>query len=117
MTRCPRCGKENLDDNVKLCPDCDYDFIVAAEAEAAIPKEPPVKHKTDLTDNPILAFILGIAGMILPFFILSIIAIVLAVRPAKPKYKPVSHVALGLGILGIIVSILLLILIIMYRVN
>ena len=106
--KCKRCGKDFKNIIVEVCDECGYDFTEDVRIGKILDnkQDPEVdeKNKTDLVDFPILSFIFAILGLIIPIFILSIIAIKLSKKPSKVKYLPFSNLGNIFGILGIVVS-------------
>ena len=106
--KCKRCGKDFKNITVEVCDECGYDFTEDVRIGKILDNKPDPeideKNKTDLVDYPILSFIFGILGLIIPIFILSILAINLSKKPAKVKYVPFSNLGNIFGILGIVTS-------------
>ena len=106
--KCKRCGKDFKNITVEVCDECGYDFTEDVRIGKILDnkQDPEVdeKNKTDLVDYPILSFVFAILGLLIPFFILSIIAIKLSKKPSKVKYVPFSNLGNIFGILGIVMS-------------
>ena len=106
--KCKRCGKDFKNISVEVCDECGYDFTEDVRIGKILDnkKDPEIdeKNKTDLVDFPVLSFIFAILGLLIPVFILSILAIKLSKKPAKVKYVPFSNLGNIFGILGIIMS-------------
>lgn len=106
--KCKRCGKDFKNMIVEVCDECGYDFTEDARIGKILDnkQDPDIdeKNKTDLIDYPILSFIFAILGLLIPLFVLSIIAIKLSKKPSKVKYVPFSNLGNIFGILGIVMS-------------
>ena len=98
--KCERCGKDFGDVEVEVCDECGYNF------------EEGKRIKKALNEHPILSFILGILGLVVPFAIYSIIAIILGKKEAKERLKPFANLGFVFGIIGIAVSSVVIITII-----
>ncbi len=114
--KCERCGKDFGDVEVEVCDECGYNFEEGKRIKKALNEHPEhsvSKEKaTDLIDYPILSFILGILGLVVPFAIFSIIAIILGKKEAKERLKPFANLGFVFGIIGIAVSSVVIITII-----
>lgn len=120
--KCKSCGFKVTED-MDICPKCGFDLAEHRTYEKVIVAEDPEieeSKKTNLVDNPILAFILGIVSVVLSFvtvvsatygdyiiayIILLIVAVVLTYylsnKPAKVKLKPFANVGKWLAIFAI----------------
>lgn len=115
--KCLRCGKEFKDANRKFCDECGYNFKEGARINNILnaKKDPnvPDNKKTDLIDYPILSFIFGIIGIILPIGIFSGLSIYLSKKPAKSSLIPFANVGYVFGIVGIGLSVLFAVVIVL----
>ena len=106
--KCKRCGKDFKNIIVEVCDECGYDFTEDVRIGKILDnkQDPEIdeKNKTDLVDYPILSFVFAILGLLIPLFVLSIIAIKLSKKPSKVKYVPFSNLGNIFGILGIVMS-------------
>ena len=109
MIKCQRCGKVYEDDNIEVCEVCGYNFAEGKKLAKVLDTKPDPDvdetKQTDLFDFPILGFVLGLLGLILPIFIFSILAIKLSKKPAKTSLVPFSKLAYIMGIIGLFVSV------------
>lgn len=108
--KCLRCGKEFKDSNRKICDECGYNFKEGERLNKIlnVKKDPdvPQNKKTDLVDYPILSFIFGVLGIILPIGVFSGLAIHLSKKPSKASLIPFANVGYVFGIVGIGLSVL-----------
>ncbi len=105
--KCERCGKV-FKEHVDICDNCGFDF----EEDRILKKKLNLKYdeslysnNTDLIDYPILTFILGILSMIIPIFLFSIIALILAKKESNSNYIPAKNIGKVLAILGLFASV------------
>lgn len=116
MIKCRRCGKVFEDDNVEVCDVCGYNFAEGKKLGEVfdVKSDPEVDEtkQTDLFDFPILCFVFGILGLLLPIFVFSILAIKLSKKPAKANLVPFSKIGYIMGIIGLFVSVLFIFLMI-----
>lgn len=113
MIKCIRCGKKH-EKNVKICDNCGFIFTEREKYYRHYYEGPKPEDMTDnqadLVEKPILSFIFGIIGLVLPgTFIFSILAIRIAPNPARSSLQYVQKMGKFLGYLGIIVSSLVII--------
>lgn len=116
MKKCASCGKEVKKTEI-ICEYCGFDFELARRQSRNIkePKEPiNYQSKSDLFDYPILSFLLGIAALIIPIYLFSILAIRMSKKPAKPSLEPLSNMGRFLGYLGFIVSTIFILFLLYY---
>ncbi len=105
--KCERCGKDFQEKSFEVCDNCGYDVSEGLRIKKALHEkiDDGQRHKTDLIDFPILSFIFGIVGMLLPIVIFSVLAIVFGKKPAKSNLIPLSHIGEVFGYLGLAVSV------------
>lgn len=115
MKKCKRCGKMHEDDYIEVCDVCGFDFEehikvsrILSEAEPSIQQV----RNSDLLDFPILTFVFGIVGLILPIFIFSFIAIHFSKRPAKDSLEPLRNLGRIFGYVGMFISMIAIVYII-----
>lgn len=116
MIKCLRCGTI-YDKQVKECEKCGYQF---SKRELHYRKyyegpkpEDMSDNQSDLVERPVLSFIFGILGLVLPgTFIFSVLAITIAPRPARSNLVYVQRFGKFLGYLGIIVSAVVVIILV-----
>lgn len=115
--KCKRCGKE-FKEYVEVCDECGYNFIDDKKIGKILDqkRDPSVSdnNKYDLIDFPILAFIFGLIGLIIPVFICSVLAMKFSKKPAKASLEPCSKLGYVFGIVGIVVSVLFVTMILIY---
>lgn len=113
MKKCKRCGKEFKDDLIEICDECGYNFDYDKKISKVLDEknDPDIddKHKSDLVDYPILSFIFGIIGLIVPLYLFSVLAILLSKKKAKIKLIPFANVGRIFGFLGIFVSTIIIV--------
>ncbi len=115
--KCKRCGKE-FNENVEICDECGYNFVEDKKIGKILDqkRDPsiPEHNKYDLIDFPILSFIFGLIGLIIPVFICSVLAMKFSKKPAKVSLVPCSKLGYIFGIVGIAISFLFVTMILIY---
>lgn len=99
--RCPRCGTMISDSDDK-CNVCGYDFILSPQHKIVAEEN----KSTDAIDYPVLTFIFAVTGMLLPFFLFSILALFFAKKPSRTSLLPFKKVGLVIAYLGLVASLL-----------
>ena|GEM_PF-732891 len=131
--KCIRCGKEHPD-NVEVCDVCQFNFKEYRNRTKYyginLRPEEINDDKRDLIIRPLLSFMFGIFGLMIPaiavgtglFFIiifalvLNILAIRIAKRPAQSTFEYVRKFGIGLGILGLIISSIIFLLVLYFTI-
>jgi len=131
--KCIRCGKEHPN-NVEVCDVCHFNFKEYRNRTKYyginLRPEEINDDKRDLIIRPLLSFMFGIFGLMIPaiavgtglFFIiifalvLNILAIRIAKRPAQSTFEYVRKFGIGLGILGLIISSIIFLLVLYFTI-
>lgn len=114
MKKCVSCGTMVKDD-LDICPNCGYSFIEATYNKKEIKKEDIITKDTkesDLVDYPVLSFVFGIIGLLVPVFIFSFLAVRFAKKPAKENLIPCRTIGKIMGYIGYGMTVIFVILII-----
>lgn len=111
--KCERCGKDFGNEIVEVCDECGYNFEEGKRIKKELHERPEKivseDKETDLIDYPILSFVFGIIGLIIPLIVFSLLAIWLGRKPAKIRLTPFSNLGFVFGIIGVGISIIFLI--------
>lgn len=103
--KCIRCGKDMGES--KVCNNCGYDISIDNRVKRILKVKPDMsehQNPTDLLDYPILSFIVGIIGIMIPIYFFSFLALKLSQKPAKPSYEPFQNLGKILAYVGFTVS-------------